>query len=181
MNRILTALVLVAGLAVSSHAAGACAANGYTASNTCIKAENILDGILGVNVVASGVGVTTSPAGVAITYGLSVGSVTVSDFASVGGALTVTGTAATGALTVTGAATVSTTLGVTGATTVSTITATGYTQLASRTKAVLATITPSVVGQQFFCSDCTVDSIAIATQTVNATWASLAAKTTKAQ
>ena len=81
MKKILSfaaAFGLIASLSGSARAAAipnACSVNGgYTASNTCIPAANILDGSLGNNVVANGVGVTTATNGVAITYEVTAGS-----------------------------------------------------------------------------------------------------------
>jgi len=60
----------------------------------------------------------------------------------------------------TDAVTLDSTLGVTGAVTIG-----GYTQLYSRSMAQLLAITPTVVGQQYFCNDCSPTKIVVSTGT----------------
>lgn len=65
--------------------------------------------------------------------------------------------------------------------TLSTTTVTGYLQLFSKTLAQLSAITPSAVGQEYYCSDCVTDAVCASTQTVTATWARQSSKTTACQ
>jgi hypothetical protein len=63
----------------------------------------------------------------------------------------------------------------------STTTIYGFMQLAPRTLAQLATIVPADVGREYYCSDCTVDSVCISTQGSVAKWARTSSKTTACQ
>lgn len=59
-----------------------------------------------------------------------------------------------------------------------TITASGYIQKASKTKAQLALITPTVVGQEYYCSDCSSLLTCISSGTAQGAFASPVSKTT---
>jgi hypothetical protein len=92
MKKILAAVAVA--LFLSSRAfASSC--TGYKVTNECVPAENILDGTLGASVQGSGCGASNLAQGVTITYGLTVGTVTVGDTSATsivtGGGITAAG------------------------------------------------------------------------------------------
>ena len=170
MNKILSAVLAFAflafGLSVSAHAVNTC--SGYQVSQMCVPAQNILEGPLATGVQASGVGVTTSPVGVAITYGLSAGSVTVNGVGIINAAGQIPAINSTYFTSLSGAAlTALTPANVTAGDLPAGVTCQ---TLKSASLSTLSSTIPSYVGQMFYISNGSVDTIAIATQTVTASW-----------
>lgn len=64
---------------------------------------------------------------------------------------------------------------------VSTVTATGYVQLAQKTLTQLKALTPTAVGQKYYCSDCVTDGEVISTGTTTGAFGRVSARTTTVQ
>jgi hypothetical protein len=101
----------------------------------------------------------TGPSGESVTYGVTAGSVTtpsVTVTTATIGNLSVSTLTVTSSMTVSAASTFSTV-------TQSSTTLTGFEQLFSKTLATLQAMTPSAVGQLFYCSNCTATPVCVST------------------